>query len=88
MASPAGLYPQRPCASRPTASLNAALRLVGSLGGLLGRKGDGNPGSQTLWLGLQRLDDITATYKVFVHLAHPHPVPSRRYGTRSAEGRG
>jgi hypothetical protein len=61
-------------------SLNQAMRLVASLGGFLGRKGDGNPGTQTLWLGLQRLDDITATYKVFAHLAHSPPVSSRRCG--------
>jgi hypothetical protein len=61
-------------------SLHEAMRLVASLGGFLGRKSDGNPGTQTLWLGLQRLDDITETYKVFAHLAHPPPVSSRRYG--------
>ena len=61
-------------------SLNQAMRLVASLGGFLGRKGDGNPGTQTLWLGLQRLDDITEAYKVFAPLAHPPPVSSRRYG--------
>ena len=38
-------------------SLNQAVRMVASLGGFLGRKGDGEPGTQTLWLGLQRLDD-------------------------------
>jgi len=61
-------------------SLGEAMRLVASLGGFLGRKSDGNPGTQTLWLGLQRLDDITETYRVFAHLAHPPPVSSRRYG--------
>lgn len=39
-------------------SLREALRMVASLGGFLGRKSDGEPGTQTLWLGLQRLDDI------------------------------
>jgi len=39
-------------------SLREATRMVASLGGFLGRKGDGEPGTQTLWLGLQRLDDI------------------------------
>jgi hypothetical protein len=68
----------RPPAQPP--ALNEAMRLVANLGGFLGRKGDGNPGTQTLWLGLQRLDDITATYKVFAHLAHSPPVSSRRYG--------
>jgi len=61
-------------------SLNQAMRLVASLGGFLGRKGDGHPGTQTLWLGLQRLDDITETYKVFAPLAHSPPVSSRRCG--------
>jgi len=61
-------------------SLREAMRLVAGLGGFLGRRGDGNPGTQTLWLGLQRLDDITETYKVFVHPGHSPPVSSRRYG--------
>ena len=68
----------RPPAQPP--SLNEAMRLTASLGGFLGRKGDGHPGTQTLWLGLQRLDDITETYKVFAPLAHSPPVSSRRYG--------
>ncbi|MGB5970867.1 MAG: IS4 family transposase, partial [Spirulinaceae cyanobacterium] len=31
-------------------------------GGFLGRKGDGEPGVKTLWLGLQRFKDITSTW--------------------------
>jgi hypothetical protein len=61
-------------------SLRQALRMLATLGGFLGRKSDGEPGTQTLWLGLQRLDDITATYKIFAHLAHSPPVSSRRCG--------
>jgi len=61
-------------------SLREALRRVATLGGFLGRKSDGNPGTQTLWLGLQRLDDLTAMWKVLAHAAHPPPVSSRRYG--------
>lgn len=38
--------------------------MVASLGGFLGRKGDGEPGTQTLWLGLQRLDDLAAMWCV------------------------
>jgi hypothetical protein len=52
------LPPARP----PT--LQEAIRMVASLGGFLGRKGDGHPGTKSMWLGLQRLDDITSTYKV------------------------
>ena len=71
---------QNPTPPAEPPSLRQALRMVASLGGFLGRKGDGEPGTQTLWLGLQRLDDITATWKIFAHLAHPPPVSSRRYG--------
>jgi len=28
------------------------VRLIAQLGGFLGRKGDGEPGAKTLWLGL------------------------------------
>ena len=45
-------------------SLREATRMVASLGGFLGRKSDGNPGTQTMWLGLQRLDDIAVTYEI------------------------
>lgn len=39
-------------------NLHEAMRMVASLGGFLGRKGDGEPGAETLWRGLQRLDAI------------------------------
>ncbi|EAR22716.1 IS4 family transposase [Nitrococcus mobilis] len=44
-------------------SLREAMRLVAQLGGFLGRKGDGEPGIQTIWRGLQRLDDLTVMYR-------------------------
>lgn len=43
-------------------TLREITRMVGSLGGFLGRKSDGEPGTTSLWRGLQRLEDITATY--------------------------
>lgn len=58
-------------------SLREATRLVAGLGGFLGRKCDGEPGAQTLWLGLQRLDDITSMYQVFTAaFARPPPAVS------------
>jgi len=39
-------------------TIREATRLVAMLGGFLGRKGDGEPGAETLWRGLQRLDGI------------------------------
>lgn len=53
-------------------SLRQATRMVASLGGFLGRKSDGEPGTKSLWIGLQRLDDLTAMWKVMNALYGPH----------------
>lgn len=45
-------------------TLNEAIRLMAKLGGFMGRKGDGEPGPTSLWRGIQRLDDITETFKI------------------------
>lgn len=55
-----------PIPSLEPPSLREAVRMTARLGGFLGRKGDGEPGTKTLWLGLQRLDDITAMWKIFI----------------------
>jgi hypothetical protein len=39
-------------------TLDAMVRMVASFGGFLNRKGDGFPGPQTLWIGLQRTRDF------------------------------
>jgi hypothetical protein len=49
--------------------LNEVLRLIARLGGFLGRKGDGEPGVKTIWLGLQRVMDFAAGIK-FAREAH------------------
>lgn len=73
-----------PASTPPT--LREAIRMVAFLGGFLGRKSDGEPGTQTLWLGLQRLDDITEMWKVMsAILGHPPPAShnsgvQRKYG--------
>ena len=65
------LLPEKP----PT--LREATRMVASLGGFLGRKCDAEPGTQTLWLGLQRLDDLTSMYEILIDmLARPPPTVS------------
>ena len=53
------LPPEQP----PT--LWAMILLVAQLGGFLGRKGDGPPGTKSLWLGLQRLEDMTEMWRRF-----------------------
>ncbi|MDB5867811.1 MAG: transposase [Polaromonas sp.] len=45
-------------ATPPT--LNEVVRLVARLGGFLARKGDGEPGVKTIWLGMQRILDFAA----------------------------
>ena len=52
----------RPPETPPT--LNEAIRIMAKLGGFMGRKGDGEPGTTSLWRGIQRLDDITETFKI------------------------
>lgn len=39
-------------------NLNTMIRMIASLGGFLGRKADGHPGAQTIWIGLQRTKDF------------------------------
>lgn len=57
-------------------SLREAIRLVASLGGFLGRKSDGEPGTKTLWLGLQRLDDIALMYLAMTARPPPADFPA------------
>jgi uncharacterized protein DUF4338/transposase-like protein/transposase Tn5 family protein len=65
----------------PTAppTMHEATHMVAQLGGYLGRTGDGEPGTKSLWLGLQRLDDITVAWLNFSPYAQDVPVP--RHGT-------
>ena len=39
-------------------SISVIIRMVASYGGFLNRKGDGFPGPQTIWIGLQRCQDF------------------------------
>lgn len=54
-------------------TLREAQRMVARLGGFLGRKCDREPGTKSLWLGIQRLDDLAAMYKVMISIAGPSP---------------
>lgn len=45
-------------------SLREAVRMIATLGGFLGRIGDGEPGVKTIWRGMRRLHDIAATWKL------------------------
>jgi hypothetical protein len=69
-----------PAAKPPT--LKEAIQMVAVLGGFLGRKGDGDPGTQVLWLGLQRLDDITEMWKVMSAILGQPPPASHISGAK------
>ena len=45
-------------------TLREVIRMLGRLGGHLGRKRDGEPGAMTLWRGLQRLPDIAGMWLI------------------------
>jgi len=62
--------PQPP---RTPPTLGQAVHWLGQLGGHMGRKSDGPPGTEVLWRGLQRLVDLTLMYHVFT----PAPVRAR-----------
>jgi hypothetical protein len=57
-------------------SLREAIRMVAGIGGFLGRKGDGNPGTQTIWRGIQRLDTATEMYAVLTNQEYNSPMKS------------
>jgi Transposase Tn5 dimerisation domain/Transposase DNA-binding len=58
-------------------SLKTMIGLVASLGGYLGRKGDGEPGPKALWVGLQRLTDLVRGWRAFARhgAAEPESAP-------------
>jgi hypothetical protein len=62
----------RPPETPPT--LKAALFMVGAMGGHLGRKSDGFPGTQSIWRGLQQLETATAVYDILTQHQSPHPM--------------
>ncbi len=63
---------QNPIPPDKPPTLREATRMVATLGGFLGRKGDGEPGVKTMWIGLQCLDYMTAMYKVMTGTNVPH----------------
>jgi hypothetical protein len=66
---------KKPAAAHQVPTLREMTHRVATLGGFLGRKGDGEPGTQTLWLGLQRLDDIVAMWQAMTELINATQMP-------------
>ena len=63
---------QDPTPPQDPPSLREAIRMVASLGGFLGRKNDGEPGTKALWIGIQRLDDISSMWLFMAKRFAPH----------------
>jgi hypothetical protein len=57
-------------------SIGKAVFMLGSIGGHLGRKGDGFPGTQSLWRGLVKLYAATEMYAILTQQHYPHPMQS------------
>ena len=66
---------QRPVLEGTPPTLHQYTRMLASLGRFLGRKGDGEPGTKSIWLGQQRLDDFKLAWKLLVPHLRPPPVP-------------
>ena len=62
-------------------TLQQANHLTAQLGGWWGRRGDGEPGAETMARGLRRLQDMVLGYRM-----HPPPRSSARHKSRHAEG--
>ncbi len=48
-----------------TPKLGEMILMIAKLGGFLGRKSDGEPGAQVMWIGLQRMRDFTLAWETF-----------------------
>jgi hypothetical protein len=69
---------QPPPAEPPT--IQTMVRLIGSLGGWLGRKCDGEPGPKAMWVGMQRMTDLALGWRA--RAEQPAPPPTNRLGWR------
>ena len=73
---------QAPPAEPPT--MQTMVRLIGSLGGWLGRKCDGEPGPKAMWVGMQRMTDLALGWRARGE-AQASPGTNRRGSARRRE---
>jgi len=64
-------------------SLAEAIKMLASLGGHLGRKSDGMPGTTYMWRGIQKLEIVTEAYKAFCPAYHDHNTQKSNHVSRS-----
>jgi len=63
--------------------LQEVVRLVASLSGFLGRKGDGEPGARTIWDGLEQIAVCVARYEVRGRSTQPGRTCVERWWARA-----
>jgi hypothetical protein len=68
---------QPPPPGPPT--MQTMARLIGSLGGWLGRKCDGEPGPKAMWVGMQRMTDLALGWRT--RGEQPAPSGTHRLGS-------
>ncbi len=51
--------------------LGEMVRQIASLGGYLGRKGDGPPGPKAMWQGMQRMTDLALGWRAYASMSYP-----------------
>src|SRR5262249_13872638 len=60
--------------------MQTMVRLIGSLGGWLGRKCDDEPGPKAMWVGMQRMTDLAQGWRA--RAEQPAPTGTNRPGSR------
>ncbi len=65
---------ETPIPPKDPPSIGKVVFMVAALGGHLGRKGDGFPGTQTLWRGLVMWYAATKMYAILTQQHYPHPM--------------
>lgn len=56
---------KRQAAPKKPPTLGVLIPMIAAMGGYLGRKHDGPPGPQTMWIGLQRMRDFALAWAAF-----------------------
>jgi len=65
-----------PIAPDKPPTIRQAVFMVAGMGGHMGRKGDGFPGTQTIWRGLVRLDAASEMYAILTQQFYLPPMQS------------
>jgi hypothetical protein len=67
---------KRPIPPEKPPNLSEAIFMIGGIGGHLGRKSDGFPGTQAIWRGLLRMYTAAEMYAIFTQENYSHPFKS------------